>query len=73
MSTVRARSLSAFKTTLSCLTYENAKTALFVYVFLSYLLQSHRHLRANGLRQTIYDAWISMQKVCNNHVMGVRD
>ncbi|KAF8585929.1 PLP-dependent transferase [Ramaria rubella] len=59
---LRAKSLVTFKTALSSLTYENAKTVLFAYVLLSYTLQTHRHLRAHGLRHSIHDAWIWLQK-----------
>lgn len=47
----------------SMVTFENAKTALFFYVILSYLLQAYRHLRANGFRRTIYEGWVWVQKV----------
>ena len=63
MASVPAEFSAVFKAMFSSLTFENAKTALFIYVLLSYMLQTKRHLRANGLRHTIYDAWVWLQKV----------
>lgn len=69
MSLVREKYLTIARTVVTTLTFDNAKTAFLAYTALSYMLQSQRHLRANGLGQTIHDAWIWVQKV--RHVIYI--
>ncbi|GJJ06435.1 hypothetical protein Clacol_000627 [Clathrus columnatus] len=44
------------------LTVENAKSLIIIYLCLSYVLQSYRHLRGHGLSNTFKDGWIWIQK-----------
>jgi hypothetical protein len=45
--------------------YDKAKTALFAYVVLQYLLKANRHLWARGIRTTAHElyVWITQVRV----------
>lgn len=43
--------------------FDYAKTALFVYVLLTRLLQARRHVRARGLASTLHDFWTWLNQV----------
>lgn len=50
--------------------FENAKTFLFLYVFLTQTLKAYRHLRARGITTSIHELYTAVSQVCRTRILS---